>query len=164
MLVDVSPPPRPPKHSMSEAPLVYPPPPPAPLPAQSSHRAQSHATRASVATPDISPIRHLDSSPMHPSSMIAPSISSPPPTAPPPPAVKIFSMAEVQRHNQRSDAWIVVRGVVYDVTSFARRHPGGSSVITDAAGTDATTTFVNNHNEQTALRALKPYEVGVVGR
>jgi cytochrome b involved in lipid metabolism len=73
-------------------------------------------------------------------------------------------MAEVRRHNQRNDAWLVVRGVVYDVTSFARRHPGGSSVVIEAAGTDATNTFVNNHNEQTALRGLKQYEVGVIGR
>ena len=32
---------------------------------------------------------------------------------------------EVSRHNRGEDLWIVVDGVVYDMTAFAPRHPGG---------------------------------------
>lgn len=125
---------------------------------------------ATAATPDRSAFERQQRSSVHIVSISSPSPTVPaqrieravPPSAPP--TKPALTMAEVHRHNQRSDAWIVVRGTVFDVTPFARRHPGGSSVIVDAAGTDATSVFLNNHNEQTAWRALLPYEIGKLER
>lgn len=39
-----------------------------------------------------------------------------------------FTAAEISKHNGEKDAWIVVDGVVYDVTEFLGTHPGGVEV------------------------------------
>ncbi len=39
---------------------------------------------------------------------------------------KSIPASVVQRHNRVDDIWIVVDGQVYDMTRFAREHPGGS--------------------------------------
>ena len=38
---------------------------------------------------------------------------------------KTVSVDEVARHDKISDVWIVVNGIVYDMTEFAPQHPGG---------------------------------------
>lgn len=40
------------------------------------------------------------------------------------------SMAEVSKHQRQGDAWVVVDGVVYDVSHFVDTHPGGVEVGT----------------------------------
>lgn len=34
--------------------------------------------------------------------------------------------------------WVIVDGAILDVSSFARRHPGGARLILNAMGTDMT--------------------------
>jgi len=36
-----------------------------------------------------------------------------------------ISMEEVSKHNSLEDLWMVVDGIVYDLTEFAPKHPGG---------------------------------------
>lgn len=50
------------------------------------------------------------------------------------PALKEMTPAEVAKHNTADDLFIVVRGVVYDVTKFAKVHPGGASALIQIAG------------------------------
>ena len=47
---------------------------------------------------------------------------------------KTISMREVAKHNSADDCWLVIHGKVYDLTDFARTHPGGSKVIQECAG------------------------------
>lgn len=49
-----------------------------------------------------------------------------------------FSWEEIQKHNQRTDKWLVVDRKVYNVTKWSTRHPGGHRVIAHYAGEDAT--------------------------
>jgi len=49
----------------------------------------------------------------------------------------IFTWTEIGEHKGRSDRWIVINGIVYDVTLWAKRHPGGEKIITGYAGHDA---------------------------
>ncbi|CAM9734143.1 unnamed protein product, partial [Ascophyllum nodosum] len=35
-------------------------------------------------------------------------------------------------------SWVIVDGAVLDVSSFAKRHPGGARLIVNALGTDVT--------------------------
>ena len=42
-------------------------------------------------------------------------------------------MKEVAKHNSPDDCWVVIHGVVYDLTSFYRSHPGGSQIIVSNA-------------------------------
>lgn len=45
---------------------------------------------------------------------------------------RLVSMEEVRKHNSGAgDAWVVVDGVVYDVSHFLDTHPGGAQVCTD---------------------------------
>ena len=52
-----------------------------------------------------------------------------------------YSLADVAKHNTKSDCWVVVDGQVLDVTSFLSEHPGGELAILTFAGKDATEEF-----------------------
>jgi len=52
---------------------------------------------------------------------------------------------EVAKHCTPEDAWIIVDGDVYDVTRFAKLHPGGKQTLLDYAGKDATEDFYGLH-------------------
>ena len=38
---------------------------------------------------------------------------------------KTFTREEVARHNQDGDLWVIIKDFVYDLTKFAKFHPGG---------------------------------------
>jgi alkylation response protein AidB-like acyl-CoA dehydrogenase/predicted heme/steroid binding protein len=63
-----------------------------------------------------------------------------------------ITIEELQKHNSHEDAWIAVKGRVYNVTKFAALHPGGKKILLDAAGTDATTLFDNYHRATLLLK------------
>ncbi len=52
-----------------------------------------------------------------------------------------MSRGEAAMHNRPNDLYIVIRGVVYDVTNFLDFHPGGPKVLLQFAGIDGTTSF-----------------------
>lgn len=49
-----------------------------------------------------------------------------------------YTWEEIQKHNLRTDKWLVIERKVYNVTQWADRHPGGHRVISHCAGEDAT--------------------------
>jgi len=61
---------------------------------------------------------------------------------------KVFTREEVAKHNTADDAWIIVDGDVYDITRFAKSHPGGKLTILDYAGQDATEDFYGLHRNE----------------
>lgn len=67
--------------------------------------------------------------------------------------------SELRRHTHRTDAWIAVRGVVYDVTPFLARHPGGAAILLRHAGTDATELFNRHHAYISARGFAQPLGV-----
>jgi len=54
----------------------------------------------------------------------------------------------VAEHNKPDDLWCIVDHKVYDLTDFVDAHPGGSIVLEQVAGTDATTAFYNLHKQE----------------
>eukprot|EP00955_Chlamydomonas_euryale_P051232 354819-Chlamydomonas_euryale.AAC.2 len=56
-----------------------------------------------------------------------------------------ISRDELRAHRSPGDAWIALKGKVYDVTSYLSYHPGGARVLLGAAGTDATRLFQKHH-------------------
>lgn len=73
----------------------------------------------------------------------------------------VYTRREVAEHWQESDCWIIIGNKVYDVTRFLAKHPGGSGIISAEGGNDVTTIFHDCHDE-TSLRALDRYQVGVL--
>jgi L-lactate dehydrogenase (cytochrome) len=56
-----------------------------------------------------------------------------------------ISVADISLHNNEDDCWIVVDGVVYDITDFAPQHPGGPAIIYKYAGRDASVAYNEIH-------------------
>ena len=50
---------------------------------------------------------------------------------------KEYSMEEVAKHNKKDDLWIVVKGIVLDVTNWLDEHPGGPQALFSHMGKDA---------------------------
>lgn len=80
-----------------------------------------------------------------------------------PPAASL-SMADVSKHNQPSDCWLVVSRKVYNVTGFLDLHPGGAGAIAPYCGFDATLAFSGAEggysHSRYASSLLPPYLVG----
>ncbi|KAL5005706.1 hypothetical protein ScPMuIL_016864 [Solemya velum] len=61
---------------------------------------------------------------------------------------KYFSMEEVKKHCKPDDKWIVIKNKVYDITNFAKKHPGGARIISHYAGQDATDAWWAFHDQK----------------
>jgi len=62
-----------------------------------------------------------------------------------------ISSLSVAAHNSQADCHTIYYGQVYDMTSYANRHPGGQGYIIDWCGLDGTSAFSGIRNHNTAL-------------
>ena len=69
---------------------------------------------------------------------------------------KKYTFDDVQQHRSQDSCWVVLYGSVYDVTSFLPEHPGGSKIILQLAGTDATEEYDPIHPPGTLEESLPP--------
>lgn len=61
---------------------------------------------------------------------------------------KFYTAAEVAMHNKMDDAWVIVRGKVYDITECLANHPKVKTIERDL-GKDITTIFTSIHSKTT---------------
>ncbi|KAI3323585.1 mitochondrial cytochrome b2 [Xylariaceae sp. AK1471] len=71
-------------------------------------------------------------------------------------AEKLISAAEVAKHTTAESCWVALYGNVYDITEFLPSHPGGSKIILQLAGRDATEEYDPIHPPGTLEENLKP--------
>ncbi|KAI2613884.1 FMN-dependent dehydrogenase-domain-containing protein [Hypoxylon fragiforme] len=69
---------------------------------------------------------------------------------------KLISAQEVVKHTSPESCWVILYGHVYDVTDFLTSHPGGSKIILQLAGRDATEEYDPIHPPGTLEENLKP--------
>lgn len=81
---------------------------------------------------------------------------------PPKRQMPTYSLEEVKRHNTPDDLWFIVAGKVYDVSKWARFHPGGRLCLENLAGADATDAFENYHPAYVYQTKLPRFQIGVV--
>jgi cytochrome b involved in lipid metabolism len=62
------------------------------------------------------------------------------------PSTVQLTAAEVAKHDSANDCWSIVKGKVYDLTSFVSRHPGGQSEIKAICGRDGSSSFLSQHS------------------
>ncbi|RYR47272.1 hypothetical protein Ahy_A07g033220 isoform H [Arachis hypogaea] len=56
-----------------------------------------------------------------------------------------ISLEELSKHNKIEDLWISIHGKIYNVTNWAKHHPGGDLPLLNLAGQDATDAFLAYH-------------------
>ncbi|KAJ5926293.1 hypothetical protein N7516_008066 [Penicillium verrucosum] len=59
-----------------------------------------------------------------------------------------YSMEEVAKHNSKEDLWVVVKGIILDLTNWVDEHPGGANALYNFMGRDATEEFAMLHDDE----------------
>ena len=67
---------------------------------------------------------------------------------------------ELAKHNKIDDAWMALRGFVYNVTKYMNFHPGGADELMRGVGKDATFLFNEIHNWVNFESMLKACLIG----
>ena len=70
------------------------------------------------------------------------------------PSVSKISTTELSKHDQPNDAWVAINGTIWDVTEFARKHPGGAEIILQYLGRDASHAYNEVHGPKVAAKNL----------
>lgn len=65
----------------------------------------------------------------------------------------------MEQHQDENDAWMAVRGYVYDITDFIKIHPGGR-IIMDEVGQECTEVYDQNHKWVNPKKYLKDKIIG----
>ena len=75
-----------------------------------------------------------------------------------------YTKADIAKHNKPDDCWIILGSKVYNVTRFLEDHPGGSEVLLDVAGKNATDGFIEagHITNYSILQIMKDFLIGLV--
>ena len=73
---------------------------------------------------------------------------------------RVITLEEAKKHNTLEDCWLVMFEKVYDVTKFMDDHPGGSEIMLDVTGRDATEDFEDVVHSSTARKQLDGIYIG----
>ncbi len=58
------------------------------------------------------------------------------------------------QHTAESDAWLIIEEKVYNITNYLNEHPGGSEILMDYVGQDATDMFESIGHSNDARKQL----------
>ncbi|KAI1326841.1 FMN-dependent dehydrogenase-domain-containing protein [Xylariaceae sp. FL0255] len=76
---------------------------------------------------------------------------------------RLISVEEISAHQSLDNLWVVVDGVVYDLTEFAPEHPGGVNVLLQHAGHDATDAYSKIHSPSLIRDTIpESHQVGIL--
>ncbi|KKK12529.1 acyl-CoA dehydrogenase family protein [Aspergillus ochraceoroseus] len=75
---------------------------------------------------------------------------------------RTFTRAEVAKHTSEDSLWCIIDHSVYDLTDFLDAHPGGSVVLAQVAGKDATADFYNLHRQEVIDKYREDLCIGTI--
>ena len=75
---------------------------------------------------------------------------------------RAWPRAEIRKHSTRDDFWMIIRGKVYNLTSYLPYHPGGVDILMSTAGRDGTALFDKHHSWVSEEALLEACFIGVV--
>eukprot|EP01129_Flabellula_baltica_P016489 TRINITY_DN87_c0_g1_i1.p1 TRINITY_DN87_c0_g1~~TRINITY_DN87_c0_g1_i1.p1 ORF type:complete len:126 (-),score=41.02 TRINITY_DN87_c0_g1_i1:46-423(-) len=75
---------------------------------------------------------------------------------------KVYTLAEVEKHNQDDDIWVIYEKNVLDITKFLNEHPGGDDVLKEIAGDDITLDFDGVGHSDEAAEMMKDFVIGTI--
>jgi cytochrome b involved in lipid metabolism len=75
-----------------------------------------------------------------------------------------FTRAQVESEASETRVLVIIEDGVYDLTSFAREHPGGEEIVLSFAGRDASSAFESVGHSTRAHVLKEKYKVGVLVR
>lgn len=103
---------------------------------------------------DVSPPPQTSS----PTSVTTP---APAPVTTPAPVANGYTLAQVAQHADNTSCWSAINGSVYDLTSYIKKHPGGSKNILKICGKDGSAAFTSEHGgERKPESILSGYRIG----
>ena len=73
-----------------------------------------------------------------------------------------YTLEEVAKHNKKDDLWVVVKGVVLDLTNWLDDHPGGPQALLNFMGRDATEEFEMLHDDEVIPKYAPEQVIGRV--
>lgn len=76
--------------------------------------------------------------------------------------LKTYTLAQVASHNTPTDAWLIYKNQVLDVTKWITSHPGGEQTISRFAGMDATDELRAFHGDWVLREKLPHFVIGSV--
>lgn len=69
--------------------------------------------------------------------------------------MKIITLEELAQHKAQGDLWMAIDGDVYDVSKFARVHPGGPQILEQFGGLDVSIEFFELHRKDVLAKYSK---------
>lgn len=109
------------------------------------------ASSGASINPGNSNIQSNNQNSINPSPSSSPSSSS---LSTNPDTTPIYSISDVNMHNNPKDCWVIVNNKVYDVTNYINEHPGGPSSITRYCGKDETSAFEGKHSGSRSANSI----------
>lgn len=79
------------------------------------------------------------------------------------PTITSYTMTEVATANTEEKCWTVINDIVYDLTAFINKHPGGDRNILKICGKDGTSAFTGKHSGQMRPEeTLATFDIGIL--
>ena len=78
------------------------------------------------------------------------------------PSDRSITREELASHRTTASCWMSIDNKVFDVTALLQSHPGGSSVLLQHAGRDASTAFNALHGPSVLPEIGAQYQVGIL--
>jgi cytochrome b involved in lipid metabolism len=71
-----------------------------------------------------------------------------------------YTREEVAKHNSPEDCWVIIDGGVYNLTEWHMEHPGGSDILMENGGGDASDMFEAIGHSEEAIDTRETFRIG----